>query len=63
LTNRQSIVDEHGAKEITWFFFILEMTIAAMLMHLRKTNAKEETLISKDLSFVTIGTFVSENMV
>jgi hypothetical protein len=39
------------------------MTVTAMFVHFGKSKAKEETFISKYFAYVTIGTFVAENMI
>jgi hypothetical protein len=37
--------------------------MTAVFVHFRETKTKEETLVGKHFSLVTIGTFVAKNMV
>jgi hypothetical protein len=37
--------------------------MTTIFVHFRETKTKEETLVGKHLSFMTIRTFVSKNMV
>jgi hypothetical protein len=63
LSNCQSVIDKHCPEEITGFLFKLKMAMAAMLVHLRETEAEEETFVTEYFSLVTIRTFILKNMI